>query len=251
MSNDLVIVHGVQTGDDEDAIAGPKKMDSALRNLVSDRFEFSSDFPAYEQLNDDSLEKLQKISKLILTALESPVSGVFGQLVDLVGDVFVYIDDAGGAAIRDHVRKVVEKNPGCVLAGHSLGSVVCFDIVAELMNEGLFADKPREDWPVKSLITFGSPLALDMFSDNRQLVQHDGHEAFQWYNYVDRHDPIVSGNIFGSAFKENRLMRSAYNATGNQYHVHDRQIETGFHLLAHTHYWKNKYIINRLAQQMA
>lgn len=251
MSAKLVIVHGVQTGDDEDSIKGPKKMSSALKGFVDGGLAFSTDYPAYEKLNDEAQEKFRTISKLILRALKTPVSGVFDSLVDLVGDVFVYLDNEDGQEIRKHVRATIENNPNCVLVGHSLGSVVCFDIIMELANEGFFTDKPIDEWPVKSLITFGSPLNLSLFGENRQLLPHGGNGVFQWYNYSDRNDPVISGNIFGKAFQENRLMRESYETFPDQYHIHDRQVETGFHVLAHINYWKNKYIVRRLAQQLS
>ena len=60
-----------------------------------------------------------------------------------------------------------------------------------------------------------------------------------------------SFSTVNNAFEENRLMWECYELFPDQYHIHDRQVETGFHVLAHIHYWKNKYIIRRLAQQLS
>ncbi len=247
----LVIVHGVQTGDNEDAVKGPKQMNKALERYIAGRLDYSAAFPAYEEMNDEAQKKFRTISKLILKALKSPVGPVFDKLVDLVGDVFVYRDDDNGDEIRAQVRKTIEANRGCVLVGHSLGSVVCFDIVMEMMQAGQFDKKTRAQWPVKSLITFGSPLALDMFKNSRDLVRHGGKGPFHWYNYSDRNDPIISGNVFGSAFEQNRLMRDTYVDAYEQFRIHDRQVETGFHLLAHINYWQQKHIIMRIAEQLS
>ena len=249
MDNKVVIVHGIQTGDNENAIKGPQKMSRALERYIDARAEFTTTFPAYEHINEEAQETFRTISDLILRALRSPVRGIFDKLVDLVGDVFVYADDTGGESIRSHVRQVIEDNPNCILVGHSLGSVICFDIISEMMKQDQFKNKARDLWPIRSLITFGSPLALDMFKNSRELISHDGTNPFHWYNYSDRNDPVISGRIFGSSFEQNHLMRDTYVGSDDLYRIHDRQVETGFHLLAHIHYWQQKHIIMRIGQQ--
>lgn len=251
MASKLVIVHGVQTGSDEDAVKGPKQMANAIERYIDGRVEFTSSFPAYEELNDEAQAVFRKISDLIIKGLKSPVGKVFDSLVDLVGDVFVYRDEAGGAAIRALVRQTIDQNPNCVLVGHSLGSVVCFDILLEMMQQGLFKNKNRSEWPVKSLVTFGSPLALGMFKSDRALIAHGGTDPIHWYNYSDRNDPVISGRVFGSSFEQNNMMRDTYVDPNGQFRIHDRQVETGFHLLAHINYWKQKNIIMRIADQLS
>lgn len=251
MAAKLVIVHGVQTGNNEDAIKGPKQMARALKRYVGDQLEFKAAFPAYEDLNDEAQEKFRTVGKLLMKALKVPATRVLDTFVDLVADVFVYRNDDAGDAIRAQVRQTIQANPGCVLAGHSLGSVVCFDIVMDMMQEGLFDNKDRDNWPVKSLVTFGSPLALDMFKNYRELIPHNGIQPFHWYTYADRNDPVVSGSIFGKPFEQNRLMRDAYVDLTDQFRIHDRQLETGFHLLSHINYWQQKHLIMRLAQQLS
>lgn len=250
MSNKLVIVHGVQTGNNDEAIKGPQKMSQALERYVNGSTEFTSAFPAYEDINDDTQATFRTISELILKALKNPVTRVFDTLVDLVGDVFVYRNDSGGESIRSHVRNIIENNPNCILVGHSLGSVVCFDILTEMMKEGQFRDLERKGWPIKSMITFGSPLALDLFKNDRELENHGGSDPFHWYNYSDRNDPVISGRIFGSSFEQNNLLRDTYVASDDSFRIHDRQVETGFHLLAHINYWQQKHIIMRLGQEL-
>ena len=71
--NNLVIVHGVQKGDDLSAVRGPEQMANALREYVAERAEFDAAFPAYEHLNDEAQSSLRTISKLILSRLLAPV----------------------------------------------------------------------------------------------------------------------------------------------------------------------------------
>jgi len=251
MTNRMAFVHGVQTGSDDDATKGPRKMAEALARYVYNRSTFNAVFPAYEDINDETLDTVRSISKLIMKALKSPVPRVFDSLVDLVGDVFIYRNDEKGRVIRDHVRNIIENNPSCILVGHSLGSVVCFDILMEMFSEGLFHNRDKDQWPVRSFISFGSPLALAMFKSDRELIPHGGNAPFHWYNYSDRNDPVISGRIFGSSFEQNNLMRDTYLSADDSTRIHDRVVETGFHLLAHVNYWQQKHIIMRLGQQLS
>lgn len=111
----LVIVHGVQTGSNEDAVKGPKQMARALEHYAGDRLQFEAAFPAYENLNDEALDSIRTIGKLIIRALKSTRPSVLDTLVDLVGDVFIYRNGVAGEAIRSQVRQTIQANPGCVL----------------------------------------------------------------------------------------------------------------------------------------
>jgi hypothetical protein len=247
----LVIVHGVQSGDDISAVQGPTKMAEELESFLDGRAEFTAEFPAYESLNEEHQEIFRTISKLLLSRISRPVGMVFDKLVDVVGDVYVYERGGAGKEIRSLIRNSIERNRNCILIAHSLGSVVCFDILNNMMKEGAFKNKTRDKWPVRSFITFGSPLALDMFRKRRVIAAHGGKDLFHWYNYSDRNDPVISGHVFGKAFIQNDLMRDTYKESGERLRVHDRQVDTGFHLLSHVNYWQNEHIIMRIADQLS
>ena len=247
--NKLVIVHGVQKGDDLSAVKGPQQTADALREYIAGRADFEAAFPAYEHLNEEAQSSLRTINKLVLSRLSAPVAKIFDALIDIVGDVFVYKNGRRAKEIRALVRKEIDDKPNCVLIGHSLGSVVCFDILMEMMNEDAFKDEDKNEWPIRSLITFGSPLALKMFKNQRELIPHGSQTSFHWYNYSDRNDPVVSGNIFGNIFQQNNLMRDTYLDPNGKMRIHDRQVETGFHLLSHINYWRQQHIIMRIADQ--
>lgn len=249
-NNKVVIVHGVQPGDDLSAVEGPRQMADALKKYVKDRKTFSTAFPAYEHLNDEAQSSLKNINDMTLSRIKNPVGDIFDTLVDVVGDVFVYRNSSVGNDIRNLVRNVIEDNSNCILIGHSLGSVVCYDILSDMIEGGLFRNKKKNDWPVRSLITFGSPLALSMFKKYRYLVPHGAQAIFHWYNYSDRNDPVISGKVFGNIFIQNNLLRDTYEHPSVKIHIHDRQVETGFHLLAHINYWQQKHIIMRIADQL-
>lgn len=250
MSNKIIIIHGVQTGDNSSAINGPQKMEKALTGYIDGRAELSVAYPAYESINDETIKSISIINDLILSRLNKAASTVADGLLEIVGDVYNYNYSDVGKSIRDYVRAEIEDNPNCILVGHSLGSVICFDIIADMMRENRFKDLDRANWPIKSLITFGSPLALSMFRNTRNIAPNNGNDIFNWFNYSDRNDPVVSGNIFGSEFEENHLMYDTYKDPNQMYHIHDRQIETGFHLLSHVNYWQNQHIIARIADQL-
>ena len=249
--NNVVIVHGVQTGDDLSAVGGPKKMEQTLTSFVANRAEFSVAYPAYEHLNEEAQSSIKLINKLILSRLNKPAEMVVDKLIDIVGDVYGYEKTGVGEKIRDFVRAEIEKHPNCILLGHSLGSVVSFDILMDMFGEGLFKGKKITEWPVRSFITFGSPLALDMFSKKRQLLNHEGNETFYWFNYSDRNDPVISGNIFGNEFKSNNMLRDAYQDPSGNTLIEDYQVETGFHLLSHVNYWDQDQIIAQIANNFA
>ncbi len=249
--NKIVVVHGVQTGDDNDAEKGPRRLLEELGALVGTSRKFDGFTPSYESFNDSHTENMRDISKWILKAIGSPLGSVISPLIDLVGDVFIYKNSEKAKQIRaiigQSIDEAIGSENGCILVGHSLGSVVCFDILMEYIKNGDFANKNREEWPIKAMITFGSPLSIPMFKRNRNLELFNGSQPFHWYNYSDREDPVVSGNIFGSEFTSNQLMRDVYAHPDNSVHIHDRQVDTGFHLLAHINYWQQQHIILRLA----
>ena len=251
-NNNIVVVHGVQRGDDEDATKGPKELfGELLKESVGSEAQITGIFPAYEDLNDQLTGNIKGIFSAVLAILQGTVGLILArEVIDLVGDVFIYRDREKARQVRTVVTKAMVKatsSPdGCILVGHSLGSVVCFDIVMDLIRQGDFKDKEPKDWPIKSLVTFGSPLALDIFKNQRKLESFDGKGTFNWFNYSDRNDPMVSAKIFGNEFTSNRLMRNAYGDETNPIHIHDAVVDTGFHLLAHVNYWKQQHIIDRL-----
>ena len=112
--------------------------------------------------------------------------------LDLLLDLPLYLSRDHGEAIRGKVREKVEEvlrktNRGVILVGHSLGSVIAVDVLAEMIAEG-------KGGHVKALVTFGSPLGwvtqirqTDRILSSKPLPHVSG---VKWVNFYDANDPI-------------------------------------------------------------
>ena len=110
----------------------------------------------------------------------------------------------------------------------------------------------------------GSPLGLDIdvadtkIFEKRTIESVPGaqFEVFPWHNFYNRLDPIVSGNIFGSPVEikgSNGPVEQRYGADtmASQWLLHGHVITSGKQwLLAHTAYWKNPKIGNRIVDML-
>lgn len=100
--------------------------------------------------------------------------------IDLLTDVPLYLG-VNGKKIRKAVRDVIKLHPGCIVIGHSLGSVIAVDVLQEeRLKEG--ANK----LPVSALITLGSPLNLLGMRNKMEKAF-----PFKWHNYYYPGDPIA------------------------------------------------------------
>lgn len=244
----VAIVHGVQTGTDADAVRGPKILHERIKTMVGKRFAVSADFPAYESINDESIGRFKEASKAIVNGLSGGTLGAgAATLLDLIGDVFIYNFTKKSLVIRKHVREVIEQGDCHVLVGHSLGSVVCFDILTDMIADGLF-DGPKSTWPVKYFVSFGSPLTLRLFAANRALSELGEGKRLFWYNYFDRSDPVPAGTLFGTPRSEFENLRKLFRDEDvDTWHIYDNVIDTGFNLLSHINYWGNNDIGARVS----
>jgi len=256
----MIYIHGVQAGDNKSAIEGPTRMEKSVRNLIKElpeefKFDYDQAMPAYEDINDNGTgSKVRNISRLIFQSMANPLAAAaFDGFMDLVGDVFIYQYSNDAEKIREVVNRDIGSNNNCVLAAHSLGSVIAFDIINERMKSGEFKDKHVDEWPIRSLVTFGSPLRLKLFRESRHISHHHGKKdsVFHWFNYLDRDDPIVSGNVFGQGITSDDPMSDCYpEAEDRGWHIHDRPINTGAHLYSHINYWEKEKISRRVMDQV-
>lgn len=131
----------------------------------------------------------------ILRALEGltrdVAAGFVVKALDIGLDFCLYLDSAHGRLLRDRLRKrlaaVAKKHPrGVLLLGHSLGSVIAYDLLAEARLAG-------ESLPVCALVTCGSPLAwaFDLRrADNRPEAAFDSIGPVPWTNFYYPEDFI-------------------------------------------------------------
>ena len=61
-------------------------------------------------------------------------------------------------------------------------------------TDGLFDRNFRSTWPVRGLLTIGSPIGLKMFQKTGRDSAHDlgeGHKFLRWLNIWDPNDPVA------------------------------------------------------------
>jgi hypothetical protein len=98
-------------------------------------------------------------------------------------DVTTYLFVSVREAIRERVRAAIPSEP-CVVLAHSLGTIVAYDVLAQL---------PPGSVPV--FITAGSPLGLS--NVQRRIGDRTGPPApipasvAAWHNFADRFDPVA------------------------------------------------------------
>ena len=163
---------------------------------------------------------------------------ILPSVLDALIDLPLYLEEGKGAAIRRLVKEKVEEainnaaGEGVVLVGHSLGSVVAFDVVNEYIKMG-------EGRKIKALVTMGTP--LEWVTKIRQALgietRLDGVADVEWLNFYDEQDPVTL-----------RRKLNAEMFAG----VNNIKCSSGKMLIsAHCAYWKEKCCAERIAALMA
>jgi hypothetical protein len=99
-------------------------------------------------------------------------------------DVSAYLDLPGcRAAVEDVVRPALLADADCVLVGHSLGGVVCAELLAE--------DQVRDR--VGLFVAVGAPLGLDAVTDGMR-PRGSARPASPWVNVYDLRDWVALGS---------------------------------------------------------
>ncbi|VAX37689.1 hypothetical protein MNBD_UNCLBAC01-291 [hydrothermal vent metagenome] len=255
----ILIVHGVQSGSDED-----QKQDRIITELVNNRLgniplDFKSELYRYENINDAAQKKIRLLSNLLI---KTPVGEfVAKKVIDTVGDVVTsYLNTSTAAKIREGLKKQILENYDngypCYIVAHSLGSIYAFDVINALMKEDEYFDRgSRKTWPVQGLMTLGSPIGLSIFKNkNRKKVTNlgPGNKWFRWLNFWDRTDPIVSGNIFGKQLQGYDIAEKYQSKSLNQgWVIRDKTVDTGkVWLMAHVGYWDNPVVGDHLVDMI-
>ncbi|KIZ15090.1 alpha/beta fold hydrolase [Streptomyces natalensis] len=96
-------------------------------------------------------------------------------------DVYAYFFGGDGPAIRDVLKKALDGLDGgpLVVVGHSLGSVVAYEVLAELRRE------------VQLLVTVGSPLAITEVQDRLARPPAVPSGVLTWRNASDLRDLVA------------------------------------------------------------
>lgn len=236
----VVVVHGIGYGTNQDRAGFSLELSSDVHESVRTvtrvgAFEkvlsAAGDAPGcgiwwaeglWETVNDH----VDKVTEVTLKAcIPGPPADWFGKVLDLLGDVPLYLGPHG-ARIRAVVRQVIQMFPGCIVVGHSLGSVIAADILSDARTADNFSSLP-----VSGLITLGSPLNL---LGMRRPMAGEGAFPFRWYNLWYPPDPVTLGKP---------LSTSQFPGVIN------RKLNAGeSFVVAHTSYWSSVAVANVVYQ---
>ena len=200
----------------------------------------------------------------ILAALNLPNTRAWRYFMTFfVGDAIAYVDEFDNGIRRkvweqmspDLLVAGAASPPAFSIVGHSLGSVIAHDFVYALNTQpGKIFDlspDPQKNVTLSAqqilelqkaftnLITFGSPIALfwmrrrDLWDKNFANLKNPVQGARHWLNFWDNEDIIAYP------------LRNFF--TDGQ--IEDVRVETGIMMpWAHTAYWKNKALAQRVAE---
>lgn len=247
MAKKVLVVHGVQAGEDED-----QNQHEDIKQLVETRLngaplEFDTEMYRYENIND-------KAQRLFRTVLKIFVTNIIAQkavdlTTDIVGDVVIALRDGSTAytirqGLVDRILEIHEEGNPLYLVAHSLGTIYAFDAVNQLIRtDGYFDRDDRKTWPVQGLITLGSPIGLRMFKRNKvaPLGPSTKPKFLRWINYWDRTDPVVTGSFYGKPNAGYDIVeRFATDDEDCGWIVQDKVVDVGSAwLAAHVGYWSH------------
>ena len=182
------------------------------------------------------LEKIEKVSDFIF--FKKDMSPNFSGLTDLIlkrffKDLFTYYDgyaldhkkkmQPAKQVIREQLAHVVDKhrNKEILLIGHSMGSIIAFDVLAHT----------RPDIKVHTLLTMGSPLGLPAVAgrivlESTPLTKLTTPEniTHQWFNLSDLYDNVAFNYNLKDDYEKNRHGVQAIDLiVSNNYEYKDKK----------------------------
>lgn len=263
----ILAVHGVQTGESQDV-----RSDQQIRALVTQSLnqvhvekEFDVRGYVYEDINDQAQSFYQTLGKA-LTAGRPLMGKALKSVIDLAGDVVTAAKNTSTAhkirkGLREKILKSYRSHNQLVVVAHSLGTVYALDAINELMaNRRYFKGDDKATWPVQGFVTLGSPLGLGLEVAGIQIfeqrpirsVRDAQYNLFRWENFYNRLDPVVSGGIFGAPAEVDGAkgpleVRYGPMVRASNWRLTPHVVTSGQQwLLAHTAYWNNPAVGDRL-----
>jgi hypothetical protein len=153
--------------------------------------------------------------RAIAKALDSYLPGASGAtLAAVTYDVYHYLRNPGVRdVIEDGVRSAVSSEVETVVVGHSLGTVIAYNLLRRECS-------PR-GWKVPLFVTVGSPLAVTAIRKMLQPVKHPSC-AQAWFNAMDKRDIVALYPLTAPRFDiyptvENRT--DVHNHTDNRHGI--------------------------------
>lgn len=171
-------------------------------------------------------------NKSLWTETREKVAALFSSLLDHAIDLPLYLGSTYGEQIRQIAREKIQtaaqQAGGVVVVGHSLGSVIAHDVVAQLLAE---SNPP----PIQALVTMGSPLewVLDLRKENPVVFPR--FQSLKWVNFYNVDDPIpLKKGLKLAAFPD-------IENVGIDAHTKEP-------LAAHSAYWANETVAEKLRE---
>lgn len=220
-----VLVHGEGLSDDEQAFMRSVVLEMAAHEGITDRDVLAASGPRVIEQGPLNWGWIQAV----LEAMDKVVPGASAASIALfTNDVYHYLRNPG---IRDDietgVRKAMDASAPAVVVGHSLGSVVAYNL---LRREG-----KSSGWQVPLFVTVGSPLGI---SEIRRSLRPIGHPPCvgQWFNAMDDRDVVslfpLDANHFGitpSVENKTDVMNSTPNRHGISGYLDDQVVARRIH----------------------
>lgn len=198
---------------------------------------------------DSTLEKTtSKLKKLGIYILYWCVQLLFWrvargvtQVLDLALDLPLYLGDPRGERIRNtvvsEIQTALKDFDGIILVGHSLGSVIAYDVAKQYLQT------EDNSLKIKTLITMGSPLKwiteIRRAEDGKQgpiNPQELSLPGIKWINIYDKEDPIALKEELPNNMFEN---------------VENVPLESGEKFIkAHTCYWTQDKVASIVRNEM-
>jgi len=195
----VVVVHGVGIGENRDRAGFSRNLSDSVTEtqrpvirVGPNETPFPEPVPENSVMWEEALWEGENtaVDNQIAFSLELAMQNhlareIVKKTLDLLGDVPLYLGPQG-FRIRNVVKTVVAKHPNCVLVGHSLGSVILYDILRQAQDQDDFMSLP-----VSSFITLGSPLSL-LFDCLPPPSRMKKEFPFKWHNFYFPNDLICA-----------------------------------------------------------
>jgi hypothetical protein len=122
-----------------------------------------------------------RVSLALARTIEACVPPVVGFSIEhFLKEVYVYVDRPAAQRQIDAIVEALLSDEPTIVVGHSLGSVVAYNIVR----------KHRRTLDLRRLVTVGSPLGLQAISSKLGVLENCAGKA-GWYNAFDPHDIVA------------------------------------------------------------
>lgn len=208
------------------------------------------------------------LGDLSLWDLGNPVRPLRHFMTFFLGDITAYVSENDNNicnTVWKYIKSALDEDKKYSLIAHSLGSVIAFDYIFNLLereNLDAFFSPDNEEGTITpeqigklrknfcNLFTFGAPIGLFMMRKGELWMQGkefrgiinpiQGHQQ-KWLNFYDSEDII--------AFPLERLF--AQNPNNADRSLKDIKVNTGFMPPgAHTLYWQNKDVAAEIAKAL-